>query len=224
MTSRISKGSITGRKSYSDGGLALSIGTRSTRGIRHAIARRAPDSVKIAGSASPTIYKLLRSKAFGTASPYTGDKTTGIYFTTGGFDYLDQPAISPFAPHKLQVFESIKINVAAGKYAQVTNIDESLIKTTNVPNVYTITIPTISTTAGNWTDVDGAGAGTMWTLTAPPAGFGTVDIDNGTTFAGSSTLITTYLSGKMYTLTMTGTDTFTISGEGVLTTSFTATP
>jgi len=60
MTSRISKGSITGRAAYSNGGLALSIGTRASRGIRNAIAKRAPDSVKIALSSGPTIYKIAK--------------------------------------------------------------------------------------------------------------------------------------------------------------------
>lgn len=42
----VSKGSITGRAAFNNGGLGLSIGTR-VGGARHAIARRAPDSIKI---------------------------------------------------------------------------------------------------------------------------------------------------------------------------------
>lgn len=65
MTSRISKGSITGRKAYSDGGLALSVGTRATRGIRNSINRRAPDAGKISGGITIPDYVL-----FGYASVY----------------------------------------------------------------------------------------------------------------------------------------------------------
>jgi hypothetical protein len=59
MTSRISKGSITGRAAFSNGGLGLSIGSKVSGGIRHAISRRAPDASKIAGAAPVgPIYKI----------------------------------------------------------------------------------------------------------------------------------------------------------------------
>jgi len=218
MTSRISKGSITGRAAFSNGGLGLSIGSKVSGGIRHAISRRAPDASKIAGAAAAPIYKLImKGTNFGTIMNYETNVSSFPHFTTRGFSYADSPAVSLFAPFKIEYFESITILTASTKYAEITNVDESLIKSTAIPNVYTITIPAISTTDGDWTNV----SDTRWVLTNNlPAGFGPITIDNGTDFAGASSLITSYLSGKTYTFTMTGTDTFTISGNGVTPTSF----
>ena len=59
MTSRISKGSITGRKAFSNGGLGLSIGSR-VGGARRMITARAPDTVKIAGGTQSNNFKIRK--------------------------------------------------------------------------------------------------------------------------------------------------------------------
>lgn len=90
MTSRISKGSITGRKAFSNGGLALSIGTRANRGIRHAIAKRAPDTVKIAGGGSSSgttnDYKIKYGMGLISYSN-TSTQTTKPYLESVGLFY-----------------------------------------------------------------------------------------------------------------------------------------
>ncbi len=76
MTSRISKGSITGRKAYSDGGLGLSIGSR-VGGARRMITARSPDSVKISGGAEAPIYKIS-----GYRTTFTPSATTRPYISS----------------------------------------------------------------------------------------------------------------------------------------------
>jgi hypothetical protein len=66
MPAHIRKGLITGAPSFNSGGLGLSIGSR-VGGIRHAIARRAPDSVPInsntVNSDTASVYKIKDSDA-----------------------------------------------------------------------------------------------------------------------------------------------------------------
>jgi hypothetical protein len=55
MPAHVRKGLITGAPAFNSGGLGLSIGSRIGGGIRHAIAGRAPDAVKISSGNSGSL-------------------------------------------------------------------------------------------------------------------------------------------------------------------------
>ena len=80
----LSKGSITGRSAYSDGGLGLSIGSR-VGGSRHAIARRAPDSIKIGNNSGLSFVvnddvDITMSGNIAYSINLDGENTTGFFF------------------------------------------------------------------------------------------------------------------------------------------------
>lgn len=102
MTSRISKGSITGRAAFSNGGLGLSIGSKVSGGIRHAIGRRAPDASKIAGAVTIPTYVVSNTNGFmfnDTPSGYS--YITNFIITTSGSTTLDKITGIKFAMNGL---------------------------------------------------------------------------------------------------------------------------
>ena len=221
----VSKGSITGRSAFSNGGLGLSIGTRATKGIRHAISRRAPDNVKISGTVAVPIYKLTKKGDDNDINSYIEDTGIVPYFSFAGVAYAvpNETAVSLFAPFKIGTLEGITVNLGLGKNCAITNFNESLLKPTATSNEYTISIPQLSTIGTDWIETDSNGH-KLYRYNTSPLNFGPIYVyvasDSFDTTVTNA--INTYLSEKTYTLTMTGTDTFKITGNSVTETSFVA--
>jgi len=223
MTSRISKGSITGRKAYSDGGLALSIGTRATRGIRHAIARRAPDSVKISGVPKVSEYKFTKSFTYGPYNALYG-VATSPYISSFGVTLLTGTALSPlFANNvssiKFEITDGAKnftLQFDSGTGAGLVGIEQFITKTAGTTNKYNFKIPTGVTLAAlnNFLYSNGG----AFVTTATPAtqikltaavGFGYADV------AALNAALALYVNDKTFEFEMRENDGFSLKSANL---------
>jgi hypothetical protein len=231
MTSRISKGSITGRKAYSDGGLGLSIGTRATRGIRHAIARRAPDTVKISGVPTVVEYQINKTIPKGTyvaipnpaLPPYIGE--FGVTLVAGSaLSTLFTTKASQLVFQIEMAGKSILLTFDNGTTGTPKIVEQFLTK--KDVNVYEFKIPTIPTLAsfGQLLYSDGTTAPFNTTtstvnikLTAVAnAGYGL----DAPALALFNTDLGTYVSGKTFTFTMSANNSFSLSSLNLNATNF----
>ena len=231
MPAHIRKGLITGAPAFSNGGLALSIGTRATRGIRHAIARRAPNGVNTAGPTIPEVteYKI-RGEILDVLTP------DGEPPNPEENKYVEQIDITTSTGSTTNSFAENTINdlefsviVANGKTIGVkftpgtTTTIESLITKQSV-NVYIFKMPVVSAqlitetegaisvlylNGSTVTDIESA-ADAELTL----SGFGY----DGATFdlASFKTDFNAYVSGKEYTITMTSDITLKVKSENLI--------
>lgn len=219
MPAHIRKGLITGAPAFSNGGLALSIGTRATRGIRHAIARRAPNGVNTAGPTIPEVteYKI-RGEILDVLTPdgEPPNPTSNKYVEQIDITTSTVSTTNSFAENTINYLE-FSVIVANGKTIGVkftpgtTTTVESLI-TKQSENVYIFKMPVVL--AELITESEGAisvlylnDTTVSDTESAPDAdvelnlsGFG-----YGETFdlASFKTDFDAYVSEKEYTITMT---------------------
>jgi hypothetical protein len=144
----VSKGSITGRKAFSNGGLGLSIGS-GVGGARNAITRRAPDSGK---SAEDSIYYHIYGGPSVKLSPGLGPDRPYISDISLNFDLNYAPSINMFTNKLEQIAFRFFPEDLSGNDAEITvsiysinpsYVTESLFTTVS-NNVYSITIPTMS--------------------------------------------------------------------------------
>ena len=134
----VSKGSITGRKAYSNGGLGLSIGS-GVGGARKAITRRAPDSGKSAednGGLSFVVNVLG-----GDITSYLGDNR-GFYFIDATFITAGQSFGQSYS-----VFQNKDSVAIISEFADISGgfvLAVSTFAKYVTSNSFEITFPTIS--------------------------------------------------------------------------------
>jgi hypothetical protein len=228
MTSRISKGSITGRAAFSNGGLGLSIGSR-VGGARRMISTRAPDASKISGGApAATIYKIS-----GYITTFTPSATARPYISS----IISSQAIG--GPSSSQMFEKqLDAIVFEFKPTDASNSDAVITMTVSPVsgenpidilfsyvsnNVYSFVIPPLSDaisssstspatryTNGN-TDVLVSAAGAkLFTFQFAWSG---VTLSDGPDFTRFTTMINDIVS-KTYTFTLSANNKFALSSSG----------
>ena len=221
----VSKGSITGRSAFSNGGLGLSIGTRATKGIRHAIGRRAPDSVKINGDPTPD-YKIGYN---GAGRTYTGTGSVPYVETIAVFENDAENSKYELFENKLQTFSVKFVTDLSGRKinAVFTNgnagiFAESLFSYKS-KNTHEFTFPDISynfTTADisnnsktlileNNKLVTGTSTGTNYDVM-----FMFENINKTADVTLLNNTLIPYIDNKIYTLTMTSNDVIQVSGTG----------
>ena len=220
MPAHIRKGLITGAPAFSNGGLALSIGTRATRGIRHAIARRAPNGVNTAGPTIPEVteYKI-RGEILDVLTPdgEPPNPTSNKYVEQIDITTLTVSTTNSFAENTIDDLE-FSVIVANGKIIGVkftpgtTTTVESLITKQSV-NVYIFKMPVVPAeliteseaaisvlylNGSTVSDTESSeGADVALTLSGLGYDDGTFDL------ASFKTDFDAYVSEKEYTITMT---------------------
>ena len=228
MTSRISKGSITGRAAFSNGGLGLSIGSKVSGGIRHAISRRAPDASKIAGAVAPAApvnpaYNFTKTIVYTTFDGFFPNEPPP-YITAMSITLLTTSSISTMFSKKLDEITIGNIQSALGnnfkvifKYGSSQTVEQFISNVSN--NVYNFTIPSFATALitdnppastvlywnGSAFSKTGSAADLSLTITT---GFG-YDPD-AAGLAELKTDLSTHIIGKTITFTMTNNNEFNV--------------
>ena len=226
----VSKGSITGRSAFSNGGLGLSIGTRATKGIRHAISRRAPDNVKINGDPTPD-YKI-REVELGTPVLLTNTATPSKpYLTSMLFTYTGDPMLVDMFTNELQgivltfMTPSYSAEIAANAFTIAllpgTNLKLETLITPISKNNYTFTLPAMTYTATGATDIHTTALDVYYNGTAFNTATQSDTIlvnvhaeSGGITYAEFNAPIKEVLFGKTFNITLTADNVFNIPITG----------
>ena len=213
MTSRISKGSITGRKAFSNGGLGLSIGSRVSGGIRQVIGRRAPDAIKIASAVAPAdpissvLYKFVGVDVGGTISEefaWEAVITTGNTAILGDFVSIGSVTLTETSLNDHMFLHGaskisnlilthtngnglgnqVSLNISGAISSDITT---KFITKTSTPNVYDMTFP----------------SDLVFSKDNDEVLIGTYNPGNGQTEGGKNTNKMTYINGITITFDQT---------------------